>query len=185
VAPWTLSELTNEAARHLAQLPAQRNGQIRAVPDERTIRYYAALGLLDRPEAMRGRTALYGARHVAQIVAIKRLQLGGRSLAEIQAMWSTIDNSTLERMSGVSLPAGAPRTARAGFWQAAPTAPTPADEPARVLRSELRIELAPDVFLTLAGDLGELTPADAPALRAAATPLLDELARRTTKGPRP
>jgi DNA-binding transcriptional MerR regulator len=121
---WTLIELVNRAAAHIAALPAPTNGQIRAVPDERTIRYYVTLGLLDRPAAMRGRTALYNRRHLAQVVAIKRLQTAGRSLAEIQAMWPTLDDATLARMTGVVL-AGHPRSAarppaRTEFWKREP-----------------------------------------------------------------
>ena len=52
---WTLSELVAEAANRLEALPAPKNGQVRAVPDERTIRYYGTIGLLDRPTAMRDR----------------------------------------------------------------------------------------------------------------------------------
>ena len=83
-ASWTLAELAAEVAAALRDVePA--NGQVRAVPDERALRYYTTLGLLDRPAAMRGRTALYGPRHLLQLVAIKRRQAQGRSLAEIQA----------------------------------------------------------------------------------------------------
>lgn len=57
--------------------PEELNGRIRAIPDVRTLRYYTTLGLLDRPAAMRGRTALYQRRHVLQLVAIKRLQAKG------------------------------------------------------------------------------------------------------------
>src|SRR3954469_16906893 len=114
---WTLSELVAEVAVRIAALPAPRNGQVRAVPDERTVRYYGTLGLLDRPSAMRGRTALYGPRHVAQVVAIKRLQTMGRSLSEIQAVWLTLDDPTLARMSGVALPAAKKPGTRAEFWK--------------------------------------------------------------------
>lgn len=123
---WTLSELTAEVGRHMASLPAPSNGQVRAVPDERNIRYYTTLGLLDRPLAMRGRTALYGPRHAAQVVAIKRLQAAGKSLSEITALWPTLDVATLERVSGIVVAAVVPTAAPAApprrqFWkQAAP-----------------------------------------------------------------
>lgn len=58
--------------------------RVRAIPDTRTIRYYTTLGLIDRPAQMQGRLALYGHKHVLQIVAIKRLQALGESLAQIQ-----------------------------------------------------------------------------------------------------
>lgn len=180
---WTLPELASEAAQRIAALPAPTNGQIRAVPDERTIRYYATLGLLDRPAAMRGRTALYDRRHLAQVVAIKRLQSIGRSLAEIQALWPTLDDTTLARMSGVELPArAAPAATRSEFWKREPveTAPAPEPEPATAQPVEIRIELAPNVSLAIAlpDDGIALAPADVRALRAAAADLLTELAHR-------
>jgi DNA-binding transcriptional MerR regulator len=187
---WTLSALVAEVERRIAALPAPRNGQVRAIPDERTVRYYGTIGLLDRPSAMRGRTALYGRKHVAQIIAIKRLQTMGRSLAEIQGLWPTLDDHTLARMSGVELPAPSRAAARAAFWKreahpsVEPTMPT-VSTPAAAMRSaspvELRVELAPGAALALS--VGEdsavaLTPADVRALRAAAAPLLAELASR-------
>jgi DNA-binding transcriptional MerR regulator len=211
---WTLSELVSEVATRIAALPSPRNGQVRAIPDERTVRYYVTLGLLDRPSAMRGRTALYGRRHVAQVVAIKRLQTMGRSLSEIQGLWPTLDDRTLSRMSGVELPA-APRPApRAGFWKrepqpvaasavnepdgdaalvtglradggpgarpdAARTAPRDGAPHAASGALELRIELAPHVVLSLSDvESVALSPADVRAIRAAAAPLLAELASR-------
>ena len=182
--PWTLQELVEEVGHRLAALPPPKNGQVRAVPDERTIRYYAALGLLDRPAAMRGRTALYAARHLAQVVAIKRMQSAGKTLADIQALWPSLDDATLARMSGVELPT-ASRTARAEFWKRAPAsapaplAPPPARASAPTAPIELRIEIAPGAFLTVGVTDGiSLSPADVSALRAAAAPLVTELARR-------
>src|SRR5688500_15026864 len=114
-ASWTLSELVEEASAALERVPAPDNGQIRAVPDERSLRYYTTLGLLDRPAAMRGRTALYGKRHLAQVVAIKRMQTAGKTLADIQSILATIDDATLSRLSGIGLPKPA-RAARDEFW---------------------------------------------------------------------
>jgi DNA-binding transcriptional MerR regulator len=123
-ARWTLTELVAEVASRIAALPAPKNGQVRAVPDERTVRYYGTIGLLSRPGAMRGRTALYGDKHVAQVVAIKRLQAAGRSLSEIQTLWSTLDDAALSRMSGVVLRGAAPTAptpARGEFWKRTPS----------------------------------------------------------------
>ena len=187
---WTLTELVAEAASSIATLPPPKNGQVRAVPDERTVRYYATLGLLDRPLAMRGRTALYGRRHVAQVVAIKRLQSAGKSLAEIQALWATLDDTTLARMSGVDL--AGKRPARRDFWKTPPAIavppskrPVPYPVPPRSLPMpatkpvELRVELATgaDLVITIPADAA-FAPADVAALRAAAAPLVAELARR-------
>ncbi|MBX3162480.1 MAG: MerR family transcriptional regulator [Deltaproteobacteria bacterium] len=176
----------------MAALPAPKNGQVRAVPDERTIRYYGTIGLLDRPIAMRGRTALYGRRHLAQVVAIKRLQTTGSSLADIQALWPSLDDATLSRMAGVALTAAAPspppppspRPARADFWRAAPgelAAPESVEPPAAppVEPLEIQIELAPGIRVAIAVPGGglTLTQDDVRALRASAGPLI-ELTRR-------
>ncbi len=177
---WTLPELVEEAAQRIAALPAPKNGQVRAVPDERTVRYYAAIGLLDRPAAMRGRTALYSARHLAQIVAIKRLQGAGKSLGDIQTLWPTLDDHTLSRMSGVKVERS--RAGRKEFWKRAPQ-PSPSPAPAPVVTPspiEVRLQLSPHVALALSAldQPIQLSPADLQALRAAAAPLLAELARR-------
>lgn len=193
---WTLSELVAEAAARLEALPPPKNGQVRAVPDERTIRYYGTIGLLDKPAAMRGRTALYARRHLAQVVAIKRMQAAGKSLADIHALWPSLDDVTLARMTGVELPARR-RTARAEFWKR-PSSPAPAPQ-AQALPSsppssaganapasavELRIELASGAFLTVGiADGVSLSPADVHALRAAAAPLVTELAHRGLTDP--
>jgi DNA-binding transcriptional MerR regulator len=212
---WTLSELVSEVAARIGALPAPTNGQVRAVPDERTVRYYGTIGLLDRPLATRGRTALYGRRHLAQVVAIKRLQTMGRSLAEIQALWPTLDELTLARMSGIQLPPGTAAAAAAAerrpagrkeFWKSEPevaaAAPTSASTVASTSTApststttsmstlaaaaaavapapvELRIELAPGVSVSIAmSDDLALSTADVRAIRAAAAPLMAELAR--------
>lgn len=204
---WTLAELTREVALRIGSLPAPRNGQVRAVPDERTIRYYGSIGLMDRPLAMRGRTALYGKKHLAQVVAIKRLQHTGRSLADIQELWPTVDNALLSRVSGVVLPTepGPPKPARAFFWKKPPepsvvreVEPSPSSDevdevamaamlasaaqpaaPATTRGVQLAIELAPNLSLTLSITDGvSISPADVRAIRAAAAPLIAELAQR-------
>ena len=178
---WTLAELVAEAASWIATLPEPKNGQVRAVPDERTIRYYAALGLLDRPAAMRGRTALYSRRHLAQVIAIKRLQGAGKSLADIETMWPTLDDVTLGRLTGVHMPARSHK-ARAEFWKRAPEAKAEKAEMPKVVPAspvEVRIELAPNVHVAVALPEGaSLTSADVHALRAAAAPFVAELAKR-------
>jgi DNA-binding transcriptional MerR regulator len=181
---WTLSELVEQAAQRIEALPSPKNGQVRAVPDERTVRYYAAIGLLERPAAMRGRTALYESRHLAQIVAIKRLQGTGKSLGEIRELWPTLDDLSLARMSGVKVERRAAGGAK-DFWKRAPApSPLPSPSPSPSLspspRLELRVELAPNLVLALSADapIPYISPADLRALRAAAAPLLAELASR-------
>ena len=100
---------SREAAASIATLPAPKNGQVRAVPTSArsatTGRSACSIGR-SRCAAARRCTA---ARHLAQVVAIKRLQSAGRSLAEIQALWATLDDATLARMSGVDVGAACRR----------------------------------------------------------------------------
>jgi DNA-binding transcriptional MerR regulator len=175
---WPIAELVTYVEQCVAEMPQSKNGQVRAVPDERTVRYYGTIGLLDKPIAMRGRTALYGRKHVAQILAIKRLQADGRSLAEIQAVWAQLDDVTLSRMSGVQFP---PRAkARKEFWKDEPASSAPSTVQPPAAPVELRVELAPGVMLTVAvPDVGiAISKADIDAIRAAAAALVTELASR-------
>jgi DNA-binding transcriptional MerR regulator len=199
---WTINELGASVALALAEsYEGQPNGRVREVPDLRTIRYYTTLGLIDRPAAMRGRTALYGRRHLMQLVAIKRLQARGLALAELQQKLVGLPNRELERLA--QLPAdldGGPATAsrpvpppRAeAFWSTAPApmsepgngqAPTgPAAQPEANEEIDLShplggVSLGRDVTLLLAA-ARPLDGDDVAALRTAAAPLLKLLEKR-------
>jgi DNA-binding transcriptional MerR regulator len=92
----TLDELTGLVESALAvDYPGAPTGRVRDVPDQRAIRWYVTRGLVDRPVASRGRVALYGRRHLLQLVAIKRRQAEGRSLADIQAELAGATDDTL------------------------------------------------------------------------------------------
>jgi DNA-binding transcriptional MerR regulator len=51
---------------------------------------------------MRGRTALYGRRHLLQLVAIKRLQAKGLTLAEVQAQLAGASTRVLEHVASIA-----------------------------------------------------------------------------------
>ncbi|WP_084258639.1 helix-turn-helix domain-containing protein [Microtetraspora malaysiensis] len=107
---WTIGELAERAAALLGAGP-RPNGRVRDVPNARLIRWYATIGLLDPPLARRGRVALYGRRHLLQLVAIKRRQAEGRSIAEIQTELAGATDEMLERASGLAgLPVDPPVT---------------------------------------------------------------------------
>lgn len=117
---------------------ARANGRVRDVPNERLVRWYVTVGLVDPPLSRRGRVARYGRRHLLQLVAVKRRQAEGRSLAEIQAELAGATNETLAAIARVPdtlIAPDAPRTevpsAPARFWtrQARqPGEPAPAGE---------------------------------------------------------
>ncbi|GLY50243.1 MerR family transcriptional regulator [Lentzea sp. NBRC 102530] len=141
---WTLDELLDRVSAALsAEYSGAPNGRVRDVPDRRAVRWYATTGLVDRPSAMRGRTALYEKRHLLQLVAVKRLQSEGRTLADIQLELTGATETTLMAIARVPahlLDAGgaggsdaagdtAPAAeVRPRFWAApaAPAAPAPA-----------------------------------------------------------
>lgn len=80
-----------------------RSGRIRDLPDARTVRWYQTLGMVDRPLAFRGRTALYGSRHLLQLAAIKKLQSSDLSLSEIQRGLAGAKDAELARSAGVTM----------------------------------------------------------------------------------
>jgi DNA-binding transcriptional MerR regulator len=131
---WTLDQLAERVGAALSvDYDGQVSGRVREVPDQRAIRYYTTIGLVDRPAAMRGRTALYVRRHLLQLVAVKRLQAEGLSLARIQRELAGATNAQLERVARIP-PAEDPATApvvtaaatpRRAFWKQADH-PTPA-----------------------------------------------------------
>ncbi len=71
------------------------------MPNERLVRWYVTVGLVDPPLSRRGRVAQYGRRHLLQLVAVKRRQAEGRSLAEIQAELAGATDDTLAAVARV------------------------------------------------------------------------------------
>ena len=104
---WTIAELAELAATALAAGDQQShgqarvNGRVRDVPNERLIRWYVTVGLVDPALSRRGRVARYGPRHLLQLVAIKRRQADGRSLAEIQAELAGATDDSLAAVARV------------------------------------------------------------------------------------
>ena len=81
----TLRALVAEASRYVDALGlVPTDGRAARHPDARAVRYYVGLGLVDRPLGYRGNTALYGRRHLLQLLAIKALQAGGAGLPDVQ-----------------------------------------------------------------------------------------------------
>lgn len=183
---WTIAEL-GAAAQHALAVgyDGQRNGQVREIPDARTIRYYASLGLIDPPAEMRGRTAYYGRRHLLQLVAVKRLQAAGKSLVEVQNTLVGMSAPALEKLARVPADAGPPPPDSAS---APPSMPAPepsssprdatfwATPPAPVapVRTLQVVPLSSGVSLLLE-TAHPPTAVDLAALRAAAEPLLQLL----------
>src|SRR3982751_791008 len=97
---WTLAELAHQVERALATDGVRPpNGRVREVPDGRAIRWYATIGLVEKPAGRRSRPGRYGPRHLLQVVAVKRRQAAGRSIAEIQAELIGATDTTLREIA--------------------------------------------------------------------------------------
>ncbi|MBG0816301.1 MerR family transcriptional regulator [Planomonospora sp. ID82291] len=138
---WTIGELVERASAVLSPPPSsplpppsvRQAGRGRDVPNERLVRWYATIGLVDPPAARRGRVALYGRRHLLQLIAVKRRQAEGRSIAEIQAELAGATDQTLEAIARLpACPDGEQpsRVPRPRFWTGPPVPPVPARNPA-------------------------------------------------------
>ncbi|MEV4891416.1 MerR family transcriptional regulator [Nonomuraea sp. NPDC055795] len=105
---WTIGELAERAADALRPGLQRANGRIREVPGERLIRWYTTIGLVDPPLTRRGRLAQYGRRHLLQVVAVKRLQAEGHSIAEIQTRLTGATDAMLEATAHLEPPGSDP-----------------------------------------------------------------------------
>ncbi|GAB3429764.1 MerR family transcriptional regulator [Actinophytocola sediminis] len=185
---WTLEQLPDRVADLLSDgYEGQSNGRVRELPNGRTIRWYTTIGLVDRPVGTRGRSALYGTRHLLQLAAVKRLQAAGRTLAEIQEQLLGATNERLADLAKVPRMdvAWSPQQVRVDdFWRAtAHTNDTPQDDSVADSDSQPGAELIHAIRL---GDSVTVTldaatrPPDADelaAIQAAAAPLLELLDR--------
>ena len=134
---WTLDELTERVGAALSVgYHGQPSGRVRDLPDRRAIRWYTTIGLVDRPAAIRGRTAMYGPRHLLQLVAIKRLQAQGRSLVAIQAELAGATDAQLAWVAQLGDPTSSPAAAQP------PAVPTP--QPRRPAALGMAPAVAPD-----------------------------------------
>jgi DNA-binding transcriptional MerR regulator len=185
---WTIDELGERVAEALGGpgYDGVPSGRVRDVPDLRTIRYYTTLGLLDRPAAMRGRTALYGPRHLLQLVAIKRLQARGLSLAAVQERVVGLSDLSLRRLAAAEAAATkaelAPQSGASGlraesFWRVQP-------EPDRATAESPCVQHVPletGLVLSLAA-ARTLIEDDLRVIRMAAAPLIEILRLRGLTG---
>jgi DNA-binding transcriptional MerR regulator len=185
---WTIDELGERVAEALADpgYEGVPSGRVRDVPDLRTIRYYTTVGLLDRAAAMRGRTALYGERHLLQLVAIKRLQAQGLSLAAVQERVVGLSNKGLRRLAAaegatakreVSSQPVASSSRGESFWRVQPEPDEDQAAGAAESPGVRSVPLEAGLVLTLAAGR-KLNDDDLRVIRMAAAPLIEILRLR-------
>lgn len=67
-------------------------------PDVRTIRFYTARGVLDKPLDYKGTRALYGYRHLLELLVIKYLQSESLPIRKIREIIEGKDEQELEKL---------------------------------------------------------------------------------------
>ena len=102
-APWNARGL----AAHVTSLAdaagiRPTNASARQAPSARSVRFYVANGLLDRPEGT-GTSATYNYRHFLQLLAIKIRQREGATLEQIKSEMKDVAGDALERRVAGSL----------------------------------------------------------------------------------
>src|SRR5947209_8405563 len=78
------------------------NASARVAPSARSVRFYVANGLLDRPEGA-GTAATYNYRHLLQLLSIKIRQREGATLELIKSEMREVTGDALERRVASSL----------------------------------------------------------------------------------
>jgi DNA-binding transcriptional MerR regulator len=76
--------------------PSQTKYRVTDIPSERTIRFYTANKLVDKPVATDGAHARYGYRHLLQVLSIKYLQSQYLPLVKIRSLVENVSNRDLE-----------------------------------------------------------------------------------------
>jgi len=80
----------------------QRRGTVSLVPDERTIRYYLAEGLIKPAEEKQGTASVFSYKHLLQLVAVKKLQAEHLPIRKIRELVTDKDEQQLESLLGVT-----------------------------------------------------------------------------------
>ena len=108
LAPWNLRDLAAVVGAVLeASAVTPINAAARAMPSERTIRFYVTRGLVSPPEG-RGTAATYSYRHFLQVLHIKLRQMEGATLGGLLKEMQELTGDVLERRAAGTLGAALP-----------------------------------------------------------------------------
>ncbi len=173
---WDLEGLVREANARLPRyMPLTPSSQrVRETITARLVRHYTGLGMLDEP-LRSGREARYNARHLLQLLLVRRLMAEGHGTSALGDLARRKSNAELLAMleGGVALTANPPTSALSYLselreqYRMAPS--TPASEgPVPAPTSDLRwhrLEVAPGLELHVREDFRfPKTPSEADAL---------------------
>lgn len=84
----------------------QQRGTVTSVPDERTIRYYLAEGLIQTPEERQGTASVFSYLNLLQLLTVKKLQAEHLPIRKIRELVAGKSEQELETLLGVRGPSG-------------------------------------------------------------------------------
>ena len=155
----------------------QARGTVTSVPDERTIRYYMAEGLVQTPEEKQGTASVFGYLNLLQLLTVKRLQAEHLPIRKIRELVAGKGEQELETLLGIG--STAPKKSReteAKRYLESLLAPTPAaaaaplkaaaPPPQQIDQSHSwqRVEIEPGLELHIRSDYSPPTSARARSL---------------------
>jgi len=101
-----LPEFARIGERILAEMNwEQERGTVTSLPDERTIRYYLAEGLIQPPEERQGTASVFGYLNLLQLLTVKKLQAEHLPIRKIRELVAGKSEEELETLLGVGSPA--------------------------------------------------------------------------------
>lgn len=83
----------------------QARGTVTSVPDERTIRYYIAEGLVQAPEEKQGTASVFSYLNLLQLLTVKKLQAEHFPIRKIRELVAGKSEQELEMLLGLGSPA--------------------------------------------------------------------------------
>jgi DNA-binding transcriptional MerR regulator len=97
-----LPEFTAVCERVMNSLNLEQvRGTVTSVPDERTIRYYLAEGLIQPVDERQGTASVFGYQHLLQLVAVKKLQAEHLPIRKIRELVTGKSEQELESLLGI------------------------------------------------------------------------------------
>src|SRR5678815_2653902 len=102
-----LPEFARVGGQIVAELELeQQRGTVTSVPDERTIRYYLAEGLIQTPEEKQGTASVFSYLNLLQLLTVKKLQAEHLPIRKIRELVAGKSEQELETLLGVRGPSG-------------------------------------------------------------------------------
>ena len=102
-----LPEFARVGGQIVAELQLeQQRGTVTSVPDERTIRYYLAEGLIQTPEEKQGTASVFSYLHLLQLLTVKKLQAEHLPIRKIRELVAGKSEQELETLIGARGPSG-------------------------------------------------------------------------------